>query len=95
MPSAGEILDGLSEISVSWQALAILWHIYFAAFAIIALSAFFPSNRFVAAVLVPPLASVGVLAWVGRIPTFSIASPCQPTCTRLRSALFLVRRSRW
>jgi hypothetical protein len=75
MPSAGEILNGLSEISVSWKAFAILWHIYFAVFAIVALSAFRPSNHFVAAALVPPLASVGALAWVGRNP-FNGATFC-------------------
>jgi hypothetical protein len=75
MPGAGEILNGLSETSVSWKAFAILWHIYFAVFAIITLSAFRTSNHFVAAALVPPLASVGALAWIEGNP-FNGAAFC-------------------
>jgi len=75
MPGASEILESLSEISVSWRFLAIAWHIYFAVFAAIAVSPIRLSNRLVAAVLVPPLASVGVLAWIDRNP-FNGAAFC-------------------
>lgn len=68
MPNADDILDGLTKISASWKVLAVLWHVYFAFFGIMALSACRPSNRFVAALLVPPLASVGILGWLERNP---------------------------
>ena len=64
MPSAGEILDGLTKIADSWRMVAVLWHIYFALLALFALFGLRPQNRLVGALLIPPLASVSVFAWI-------------------------------
>lgn len=68
MPSAEEILEGLGTIASSWQALAVLWHVYFGLFAAAALLGWRPSSRLVGALLIPPVASVSVLAWMQGNP---------------------------
>jgi hypothetical protein len=68
MPGTAEILRGLGEIADSWQALAVLWHIYFGLFGAAALVGWRPSSQFVAALLIPPLASVSILAWMQGNP---------------------------
>jgi len=68
MPSAEEILEGLGTIANAWQALAVLWHVYFGLFAAAALRGWRPPIRLVGALLIPPLASVSVLAWMQGNP---------------------------
>ncbi len=68
MPTAGEILEGLTKIADSWRMLAVLWHIYFGLLVVFALLGFRPQNRLVGALLIPLLASVSVLAWINGNP---------------------------
>jgi hypothetical protein len=68
MPSAEEILEGLGAIANAWPVLAIGWHVYFAALAVLFLTGWRPAKRLLAALLLPPLASVGILAWLGGNP---------------------------
>jgi hypothetical protein len=68
MPNAGEILNGLSAIANSWQPLAFFWHVYFGAFAASLLLASHLSKRLAGALLVPPIVSVSVLAWIDGNP---------------------------
>lgn len=55
-------------IANAWTTLAVLWHIYFGVFAAAALFNWRPSNRLAGALLIPPLASVSVLAWMQGNP---------------------------
>ena len=67
MPNGAEILDGLTRIAESWRTLAVLWHIYSALLVLFAFG-LRPQNRLVGALLIPPLASVSVLAWLDGNP---------------------------
>lgn len=77
MPTAAQILDGLTAIANSWVWLAILWHGFFAIFAIALLGGVRPAKRLSGAVLALPLFSVGALAWLAGNPfngtTFTLA----------------------
>jgi hypothetical protein len=73
MPSASEILGGLANIADSWKTLAVLWHIYFGFFVVVALFGFRAQNRLVGALLIPHLASVSVLAWMNGNPFNGVA----------------------
>lgn len=64
MPSGTEILHGLATTANTWTFLAALWHVYFAALLTAILVHRHPSRILVGALLVPPLLSVSVLAWV-------------------------------
>jgi len=68
MPSAEQILTGLKNISDSWGMLAILWHAYFAAIALALIFGVRPPKRLAGFLLVPPLVSVSVLAWITGNP---------------------------
>ena len=64
MPSAREILNGLVAIANSWQLLAVAWHVYFGALIGGLFFGWRPSKRVAAALLVLPVISVSVLAWI-------------------------------
>ena len=64
MPSAHEILQGLSTAANTWTFLAVFWHAYFAALLVPVLLGWRPSQVVVGTLLASPLASVSVLAWV-------------------------------
>lgn len=68
MPTADEILKGLSEIANTWTTLAILWHAYFAVFAAAVSLGWRPSKRLVGVFLFPPIVSVSALAWISGNP---------------------------
>lgn len=68
MPSADEILEGLANIARSWRRLAVLWHIYVGLLVVFTLFGLRAQNRLVGALLIPPLASVSVLAWIHGNP---------------------------
>jgi hypothetical protein len=78
MPNSEQILNGLSTIANQWQILAIAWHIYFAALAGGLALGFRPSKRIGAILLVLPLLSVSILAWLAANPfnglLFALAS---------------------
>jgi hypothetical protein len=68
MPSAGEILQSLASIAESWKTLAMLWHVYAGVLLVLALSRSRAHDRLVGALLIPPLVSVSVLAWIAGNP---------------------------
>jgi hypothetical protein len=68
MPNASEILEGLANIAESQRALAVLWHVYVGLFVAFALFGYRVHDRLVGALLIPPLASVSVLAWIHGNP---------------------------
>lgn len=68
MPTPDEILGGLLTIANSWKPIAVLWHAYFAFLAGALLLGWRPSARQVGALLIPPIASVSLLAWIGGNP---------------------------
>ena len=68
MPSAAEILQGLATIANSWHKLAAFWHIYFGLFVVAASFGWRPPNRLAGALLIPPMVSVSVLAWMEANP---------------------------
>lgn len=58
----------MSVISGRWQALAIAWHAYFAAFALALVFGERPSRRVIGILLSLPLMSVSALAWSANNP---------------------------
>lgn len=63
MPTAQQILDGLSRVATEWTLIAVLWHLYFAVVLVALLSGVRLSGRLLGVILVPPLVSVSALAW--------------------------------
>lgn len=68
MPTSEQILAGLREIVNSWQALAIFWHVYFAAIAVALILGARPPRRIAGLVLALPLLSVSIIAWASSNP---------------------------
>ena len=68
MPSADQILAGLRQIANTWQPLAIFWHVYGAVFAGALLAGRGPSRRIGGMLLVLPVLSVSVVAWLSSNP---------------------------
>ena len=68
MPASEQILMSLKNISDSWGMLAIIWHAYFAAIALALIFGIRPPKRLAGFLLVPPLVSVSVLAWIAGNP---------------------------
>lgn len=68
MPNADEILKSLGTLVESWKALASFWHLYCALLIGFALFGRRAQNRLVAALLIPLVASVSVLAWTSGNP---------------------------
>ncbi len=68
MPAPDQILAGLSRLANDWPFLAIAWHLYYAAIALLLVLGARPSRRFTGIVLAIPLLSVGSLAWATRNP---------------------------
>lgn len=73
MPSSEVILAGLNAIANEWRLLAILWHGYFAALVFGLVFGIRPRTQWVGLLLVLPLFSVGILAWLHGNP-FNAAS---------------------
>lgn len=63
MPSADAILDAAGRIANDWRSLAVFWHIYFGALAMLIVRYRQLSTRVVASALAIPLASVSAMAW--------------------------------
>jgi hypothetical protein len=87
MPAPEEILAGLRAISNSWRVLAVVWHLYFAAFALALLLGALPSNRSAGMLLGLPLLSVSILAWI-------FANPFNGTFFALAGAALIAISSR-
>jgi hypothetical protein len=63
MPTPDQILAGLSSIANDWSLLAIAWHLYYGAIAVLLLLGRRPSRRLTGVLLSVPLLSVSGLAW--------------------------------
>ncbi len=68
MPSAETILTGLTAIANEWRWLALLWHLLLGALLVTLLAGWRPSSRVMGYLLVAPLLSVSLLAWVSGNP---------------------------
>lgn len=68
MPPAEVILSGLTDVANRWLPVAVLWHAYVAGLLLVFAQCHARSARLVAALLVPPLASVSALAWLSQNP---------------------------
>lgn len=66
MPSSSEILRNLALLSNSYIWLAVIWHL--AVFAVLARKGWRPQQRYAAQLLLLPLLSVSVLAWMHGNP---------------------------
>lgn len=68
MPAPEQILNGLREIANNWRAIAIFWHVYFAAVALGLIFGVRLSKRATGILLALPLFSVSGLAWSSANP---------------------------
>jgi len=68
MPTVEQILLGLREIANNWRPLAILWHVYFVAIAMVLIMGLRPSKRLAGLLLALPLLSVSIAAWASSNP---------------------------
>ena len=68
MPSASEILDGLTTISNHWRGVAITWHALFGLLILGLVSGWRPTERLLAVLITLPLLSVSILAWSADNP---------------------------
>jgi hypothetical protein len=68
VPSSETILTGLIAIANDWRWLAITWHVLLAALLVSLVAGWRPSTRLVGLLLVAPLVSVSVLAWLSGNP---------------------------
>jgi hypothetical protein len=68
VPSAQQILDGLTFIANKWQPLAVAWHLALGALLILAFARWWPQTRVIGFLLSLPLISVSVLAWASGNP---------------------------
>ena len=63
MPSAHEILDGLTAVANEWRTLGIVWHVALGTCLLGLLAGWRPSKRLAGALVVAPMVSVSALAW--------------------------------
>jgi hypothetical protein len=68
VPTADAIRDDLTAIANEWRLLAVFWHAYVATLWLAIATRRGLSNRFISALLVPPLLSVSGLAWHSNNP---------------------------
>jgi hypothetical protein len=68
MPSPDAVLTGLTAIASDWRSLAIAWHVLLATFLVFVLAGWRPVTRTLGSLLVAPLLSVSVVAWLSGNP---------------------------
>jgi hypothetical protein len=68
VPSPDTILIGLTAIANDWRSLAITWHVLLAALIVTIVAGWRPSPRVMGHLLVAPLLSVSLLAWLSGNP---------------------------
>ncbi len=68
MPSASEILHGLTIVARDWEGIAVFWHIYFAMIAVAVICGWRPRKRLAGFLLAPPLLSVSVVSLLAKNP---------------------------
>jgi hypothetical protein len=68
VPSPDTVLTGLTAIANDWRWLAITWHVLLAALLAMLLAGWRPSIRLLGLLLVGPLLSVSLVAWLSENP---------------------------
>ena len=68
MPSPDTVLAGLTAIANEWRWLAITWHVLLGGAVVLLLAGWRPSVRLIGCLLVAPLLSVSVTAWLADNP---------------------------
>ncbi len=68
MPTVDQILVGLREITNTWKAISIVWHLYFGAAVVALAMGARPSRRVAGVLLGLPLLSVSAIAWRSSNP---------------------------
>ena len=68
MPSPDTVLAGLTTIANDWRWLAITWHALLAALFALLFAVWRPSTRLVVHLLIAPLVSVSLVAWLSGNP---------------------------
>jgi hypothetical protein len=68
VPSPDTVLTGLTAIANDWRWLAITWHALLAALAVMLIARWRPSTRLLGRLVVGPLLSVSVVAWLSGNP---------------------------
>jgi hypothetical protein len=68
MPSPDAVLTTLTATANDWRWLAVTWHVLLAAFLLILLGGWRPSIRRLAQLLIVPILSVSVTAWLSGNP---------------------------
>ena len=68
MPGPERVIGGLTELAQQWHWLAVAWHVLLAALLVGFYAGWRPTTNAFLAVLIAPLISVSVLAWVSGNP---------------------------
>jgi hypothetical protein len=68
MPSSDTVLSGVTAIANDWRWLAITWHVLLAALIALLLAGWRPTVRLMGRLLMTPLLSVGLTAWLSGNP---------------------------
>jgi hypothetical protein len=68
VPSPEAVVTGLTAIANNWRWLAIAWHVMLAALVVMLLAGWRPSIRLLGHLVVSPLLSVSVVAWLSGNP---------------------------
>jgi hypothetical protein len=87
MPSPDTVLAGLTALANEWRSLAIAWHVVLGALTLMLVAGWRPRTRLLGRLLIAPLASVAVLAWLSGNPFNGIvfvvlAAALVPAATR-------------
>jgi hypothetical protein len=98
--ATAEILAGLTGIASDWQALAIAWHVLLGGLVISLVASWRPSIRVLSFLLVTPLLSVSIVAWLSGNPfngtTFAVLSAILAwTATRVRESRVRIASRGW
>jgi hypothetical protein len=68
MPAPTEIITGLTYIANAWSGVAVAWHVAVAVLLIALIAGWKPTRRQLGVLLVLPLVSVSVFAWLAHNP---------------------------
>jgi hypothetical protein len=100
VPQPDAILTGLTTVANDWRWLAIIWHVLLAALSVTLVAGWRPSTRLISHLLVGPLLSVSLLAWLSGNPfngtAFGIlAATLVGTATRFSNTSLRVASPAW
>ena len=100
MPSPDALVAELGAIANDWRWLAITWHVLFAGLFLALIAGWRPRARLLGRLLVAPLLSVSVVAWLSGNPFngtmfAGLAASLMWSVTRFGSSSVTVARYRW